>query len=196
MGGGGVIPVAIHNGTLYFLFGRENDLIKDSSKNQDWGDFGGSSKVGESENDTCVREGAEELNGFYGNKRDFKKLLQKKQILKLTYDTRVTILFMVDYDDHLPIYFNNNYQFIKETSNLRSIAAHPENGYFEKSHVAWFTLDDLKRKRNEFRDYFRNFLDIINYRAHEIRSIILKKRKKTQTHKHKHKHKHTRTKKR
>ena len=90
--------------------------------------------------------------------------------------------------------FNNNYQFIKETSNLRSIAAHPENGYFEKSHVAWFTLDDLKRKRNEFRDYFRNFLDIIKYRAHEIRSIILKKRKKTQ--KHKHKHKHTRTKKR
>jgi hypothetical protein len=35
-------------------------------------------------------------------------------------------------------------------------------------------------------------LDIIKYRAHEIRSIILKKRKKTQ----KHKHKHTRTKKR
>ena len=36
MGGGGVIPVAMHNGDLYFLFGQENDVIKDSSKDQDW----------------------------------------------------------------------------------------------------------------------------------------------------------------
>ena len=47
MGGGGVIPVAMHNGDLYFLFGQENDVIRDASKNQDWGDFGGSAKPGE-----------------------------------------------------------------------------------------------------------------------------------------------------
>lgn len=175
MGGGGVIPVAMHNGDLYFLFGQENDVIKDASKDQDWGDFGGGSKPGESEMDTCVREGAEELNGFYGNKRDFRKLLLKNQVLKLTYDTRVTYLMRVDYDERLPTYFNNNYRFIKETSNLRSIAAHPENGYFEKSHVRWFTLADLKRERGAFREYFRAFLDMIEYRAPEIRRLMEKR---------------------
>ena len=175
MGGGGVIPVAIHDGQLHFLFGQENDVIKDTSKDQDWGDFGGGSKPGESEMDTCVREGAEELNGFYGNKRDFRALLLKNQVLKLTYDTRVTYLMRVDYDDRLPFYFNNNYRFIKETANLRSIAAHPENGYFEKSHVRWFTLEDLKRERGAFREYFRNFLDMIEYRAPEIRRLMDKR---------------------
>jgi len=179
MGGGGVIPVALHNGDLCFLFGQENDVIKDASKNQDWGDFGGSAKPGESEMDTCVREGAEELNGFFGNKRDFRALLLKNQLLKLTYDTRVTYLMRVDYDERLPLYFNNNYRFIKETSNLRAIAAHPENGYFEKSHVRWFTLEDLKRERGAFREYFRNFLDMIQYRAPEIRRLMDKRKKRS-----------------
>jgi hypothetical protein len=165
----------MHDGQLYFLFGQENDVIRDASKNQDWGDFGGSAKPGESEMDTCVREGAEELNGFFGNKRDFRALLSKSQLMKLTYDTRVTYLMRVDYDERLPLYFNNNYRFIKETSNLRAIAAHPENGYFEKSHVRWFTLEDLKRERSAFREYFRNFLDMIQYRAPEIRSLIDKR---------------------
>jgi hypothetical protein len=177
MGGGGVIPVAMHGGKLHFLFGQENDVIKDASKDQDWGDFGGGSKPGESEMDTCVREGAEELNGFFGNKRDFRALLLKNQLLKLTYDTRVTHLMRVDYDERLPFYFNNNYRFIKETSNLRAIAAHPDNGYFEKSHVRWFTLEDLKRERGAFREYFRAFLDMIQYRAPEIRRLMQKRHK-------------------
>jgi len=175
MGGGGVIPVAMHNGDLYFLFGQENDVIKDASKNQDWGDFGGGAKPGESEMDTCVREGAEELNGFFGNKNDFRALLRKNQLLKLTYDTRVTYLMRVDYDECLPLYFNNNYRFLKENHALRAIAAHPDNGYFEKSHVRWFTLEDLKRERGVFREYFRNFLDMIQYRSSEIRRLIGKR---------------------
>jgi hypothetical protein len=196
MGGGGVIPVAMHGGKLHFLFGQENDVIKDASKDQDWGDFGGGSKPGESEMDTCVREGAEELNGFFGNKRDFRALLLKNQLLKLTYDTRVTHLMRVDYDERLPFYFNNNYRFIKETSNLRAIAAHPGNGYFEKSHVRWFTLEDLKRERGAFREYFRAFLDMIQYRAPEIRRLM-QKRHKGKSHRqrsksHRNKHRKTR----
>jgi len=181
MGGGGVIPVALHGGKLHFLFGQENDVIRDASKAQDWGDFGGGAKPGESEMDTCVREGAEELNGFFGNKHDFRALLLKNQILKLTYDTRVTHLMRVEYDERLPFYFNNNYRFIKETSNLRAIAAHPDNGYFEKSHVRWFTLEDLKRERSAFREYFRNFLDMIQYRAPEIRRRLMQRRNKSHT---------------
>ena len=172
-----MIPVALHNGDLYFLFGQENYVIKDASKDHDWGAFGGSAKPGESEMDTCVREGAEELNGFFGNKHDFRALLLKNQVLKLTYDTRVTYLMRVDYDERLPLYFNNNYRFLKENHTLRAIAAHPENGYFEKSHVRWFTLEDLKRERGAFREYFRNFLDMIQYRAPEIRRLVDKRKR-------------------
>ena len=193
MGGGGVIPVALHNGDLHFLFGQENDVIRDASKNQDWGDFGGSAKPGESEMDTCVREGAEELNGFFGNKRDFRALLLKNQVLKLTYDTRVTHLMRVDYDERLPFYFNNNYRFIKETSNLRAIAAHPDNGYFEKSHVRWFTLEDLKRERGAFREYFRNFLDMIQYRAPDIRRLMQRKMNRKRSHTRSRTRSHTRS---
>ena len=64
---------------------------------------------------------------------------------------------------------------MKENQALRAIAAHPENGYFEKSHVRWFTLEDLKRERGVFREYFRNFLDMIQYRAPEIRRLVDKR---------------------
>jgi hypothetical protein len=60
---------------------------------------------------------------------------------------------------------------------LRAIAAHPDNGYFEKSHVRWFTLEDLKRERGAFREYFRAFLDMIQYRAPEIRRLMQKRHK-------------------
>ena len=40
---------------------------------------------------------------------------------------------------------------------------HPSNGLFEKSEIRWFTVEELKRERNIFRDYFRNIIDIIIY---------------------------------
>jgi len=104
-------------------------------------------------------------------------------------------LMRVDYDERLPFYFNNNYRFIKETANLRSIAAHPENGYFEKSHVRWFTLADLKRERGAFREYFRNFLDMIAYRAPEIRRLMHKRSNK-RSNKRSHSTSHSKTRRR
>jgi hypothetical protein len=66
-----------------------------------------------------------------------------------------------DYDEKLPYYFNNNYKFICEY--LKGYVEHPTNGLFEKSEIRWFTVEDLKRERNIFRDYFRNIIDIIIY---------------------------------
>ena len=38
--GGGILPVAVHKGELYFLFGREN--IRDTIKSKErWCDFWG-----------------------------------------------------------------------------------------------------------------------------------------------------------
>jgi hypothetical protein len=46
---------------------------------------------------------------------------------------------------------------------LKGHVEHPTNGLFEKSEIRWFTVDDLKREKNIFRDYFRNIIDIVIY---------------------------------
>ena len=130
-------------------------------KNCHWGDFGGSAKTGEDLLDTTTREGAEELNGFFGSKHDFEKYILKNKVDEIAYDKRYTYLVRADYDEKLPFYFNNNYNFICEY--LKGHVQHPTNGLFEKSEIRWFTIDELKRERNIFRDYFRNIIDIIIY---------------------------------
>ena len=159
MVGSGVIIVALHKNKVYYLFGKEGSMERD--KNCHWGDFGGGSKTGEDLLDTTTREGAEELNGFFGSKHDFEKYILKNKVDEIAYDKRYTYLVRADYDEKLPYYFNNNYKFICEY--LKGHVQHPTNGLFEKSEIRWFTIDDLKRERNIFRDYFRNIIDIVVY---------------------------------
>lgn len=159
MVGSGVILVALHKNKVYYLFGKEGSMERD--KNCHWGDFGGGAKTGEDLLDTTTREGAEELNGFFGSKHDFEKYILKNKVDEIAYDKRYTYLVRADYDEKLPFYFNNNYKFICEY--LKGHVQHPTNGLFEKSEIRWFTIDELKRERNIFRDYFRNIIDIIIY---------------------------------
>ena len=159
MVGSGVILVALHKNKVYYLFGKEGSMERD--KNCHWGDFGGGSKTGEDLLDTTTREGAEELNGFFGSKHDFEKYILKNKVDEIAYDKRYTYLVRAEYDEKLPYYFNNNYKFICEY--LKGHVEHPTNGLFEKSEIRWFTIDELKRERNIFRDYFRNIIDIIIY---------------------------------
>ncbi len=159
MVGSGVILVALHKNKVYYLFGKEGSMERD--KNCHWGDFGGGAKSGEDLLDTTTREGAEELNGFFGSKHDFEKYILKNKVDEVAYDKRYTYLVRADYDEKLPFYFNNNYKFICEY--LKGHVQHPTNGLFEKSEIRWFTIEELKRERNIFRDYFRNIIDIIIY---------------------------------
>ena len=151
MVGSGVILVALNKGKVYYLFGKEGSMERD--KKCHWGDFGGSRKQGEDLLDTTTREGAEELNGFFGSKVDFEKYILKNKIDEVAYDKRYTYLVRAQYDERLPYYFNNNYKFICEY--LKGHVDHPTNGLFEKSEIRWFTVEELKRERN--------ILDIIIY---------------------------------
>jgi hypothetical protein len=106
MVGSGVILVALHKNKVYYLFGKEGSMERD--KKCHWGDFGGGAKPGEDLLDTTTREGAEELNGFFGSKVDFEKYILKNKIDEVAYDKRYTYLVKADYDEKLPYYFNNN----------------------------------------------------------------------------------------
>jgi len=73
---GSILPVTIHKGKLYFLFGKENPL-EDSAKG--WSDFGGGCENGESPFETAMREGGEELTGFLGDGAKIRKLIKQNR---------------------------------------------------------------------------------------------------------------------
>ena len=145
--GAGVLPTAIHNGQLYFLFGEEFDEHK-------WIDFGGGQKDGESVLQNAIRECCEELDGFFGNPTDIKTLIKNNLLLKLHLETYTTFLVSVPYDPNLPFYFNNHHKFVK--SHLPHLEG--KNGLYEKRQIKWMTIADLKQKRYPFRQYYKPML--------------------------------------
>ena len=74
MTGAAILPATIHNGTLYFLFGKEN---KFESSAPGFSDFGGGVDKGESVYNAAIREAGEELTGFLGSGKEIKSLLGK-----------------------------------------------------------------------------------------------------------------------
>jgi transcription termination factor NusB len=179
--GGGALPVAYNkkNKKVYLLFGKENEYLNKDSPG--WSDFGGGEKPGESALDTALREGCEELNGFFGCEGDIKRLVKDNLVKSLNHERYTTFLFQIDYDENLPVYFNNNYKFLK--SHVNNLVRHSTNGLFEKSDIKWMTFDDLRKERGTFRSYYRNVVDVILENEEDITSKLLqnKKRRKRAT---------------
>ena len=173
--GGGALPVAYNkkNKKVYLLFGKENEYLNKDSPG--WSDFGGGEKPGESALDTALREGCEELNGFFGCEGDIKRLVKDNLVTSLNHERYTTFLFEIDYDDNLPVYFNNNYKFLK--SHVNNLVRHSTNGLFEKSDIKWMTFDDLRKERGAFRSYYRNVVDVILENEDDITSKLLQNKK-------------------
>ena len=157
--GGGALPVALNKKykKVYLLFGKENEYLNKDSPG--FSDFGGGEKPGESALDTALREGCEELNGFFGCEGEIKRLIKENLVTSLNHDSYTTFLFEIEYDDNLPYYFNNNYKFLK--NHVNKLVRHSTNGLFEKSVIKWMTFDDLRKERDTFRSYYRNVVDVI-----------------------------------
>ena len=158
---GGIVPVAIHGKTLYFLFGREVG-------NKQWGDFGGGREGKETRFQTAIREGCEELDGFLGCESSLKKLVTDNLLAKINTEKHLTYLFQIDYDENLPIYFNNHHKFIEKHLKPKV----NKDGLFEKSQIRWFSIAELKRSRSTFRPFYRKVLDNIISIHREIENKI------------------------
>jgi len=174
--GGGALPVAYNkkNNKVYLLFGKENEYLNKDSPG--WSDFGGGEEPGESALDTALREGCEELNGFFGCEGDIKRLVKDNLVTSLNHERYTTFLFEIDYDENLPVYFNNNYKFLK--SHVNNLVRHSTNGLFEKSHIKWMTFDDLRKERDTFRSYYRNVVDVILENEDDIASKLQHKKQR------------------
>ena len=148
--GGGILPIAFHDGELYFLFGEECDERR-------WIDFGGGKEKGESILQTATRECYEEINGFFGSINELKQMVKHNLLLKINIENYSSFLVKMNYDPNLPIYFNNHNKFIKQ--NLPHLIC--KNGLFEKRQIKWMTIDDLKQKRYSFRTYYNKTIEEI-----------------------------------
>ena len=71
--GGGILPFAMHNNRIYFLFSRERKIFNKHRDRGLYSDFGGSQEKNESPQQVAIREGNEESNGILGDIRDLIK---------------------------------------------------------------------------------------------------------------------------
>tara|TARA_Y100000817_G_C16543002_1_gene405336 strand:- start:72 stop:542 length:471 start_codon:yes stop_codon:yes gene_type:complete len=148
--GAGIIPVAFHKNKIFLLFGKEFEDGK-------WSDFGGGTEKNETPLKTAIREGCEELSGFLGCNAVLARRVKENKLLDLKVSTYHTYLFEIDYDTKLPIYYNNNFQFIRKNFPT----ALNMNGMFEKSEIRWFNINELRSNLNMFRPWYRNVIHAI-----------------------------------
>ena len=173
MVGSSILPVAIHKNKLYFLFGKENRL-EDSAKG--FSDFGGGIEKGENRIDTAMREGSEELSGFLGDAANVRKRIRRNGgVLHLCHNENYHVhIFCTEYDPNLPVYFTNQHHFLWKRMNPKMLNS---TKLFEKQEIRWFSVDELKTKRNEFRSFYREIVDMLLEKMPLIRKFCMNKRK-------------------
>lgn len=185
--GGSILPVTIHNGKVYLLFGKE----REQDENPGWSDFGGGTDKGETFIQTAVREGGEELTGFLGSDDELKKMLNKYGTFNIDYksegySTYRCHIFPMKYDPMLPHYYNNNQRFLQKRLDKKIIR---DTKIFEKTQIKWFSFDDIKKHHNEFRSFYKNIVHLIlGHRSaieEFVKASLTKKTKKTKVRKHK-----------
>ena len=154
--GAGILPISEHNGKLYFLFGKESFH---HSGQLGWADFGGGKESSDKTIfDTAIREGGEELNGFLGYGRILHNRV-KKNLVHVEKTTRYTVfLFSMEYNKDLPLFYNNHFRFFSR--QLPDVVKN-HNGLLEKSHIKWFSFNDMRREKRNFRPFFQVIIDRI-----------------------------------
>jgi 8-oxo-dGTP pyrophosphatase MutT (NUDIX family) len=183
MGGGGILPVAIKNDNVYFLFGKENEL----DDTPGWADFGGGADNGETPFDTALREGSEEINGILGSAEQLRKQVKQNKISTIKFKTYTTYVYMMDYDSKLPFYYKNNYEFFSRY--LPHVKHKKDNGLLEKSKIRWFTFEELKEEKKNFRSFYQNIVDLILKQEKMITDKMIQSNKtKTKTRRSKNTH--------
>jgi hypothetical protein len=182
-----ILPVAIHNNKLYFLFGKENAL-EDSAKG--FSDFGGGVDSGESALQTAMREGSEELTGFLGTKEMLRKRLKQTGTYKIVYEfpprkedtitpnTYTVFIFPFEYDMSIVEYFNNNHAFLWDKMDKKLLSS---TKLFEKIKIEWFCEDELEKRGSEYRSFYKDIVGLIIEHKSNIRKFIKNNYHKTQS---------------
>ena len=109
--GAGILPTAVWNNKLYFLFGLENES---EASAPGYSDFGGGSENNETQIQTAIREMGEELTGFMGTDREMATHVRKYGFYTVdTADGKYrTHIVPFAFDMNIERYFNNTRKYI------------------------------------------------------------------------------------
>ena len=152
--GGGVLPIAIFKGKIYFLFSREYINSKDDGGL--WSDFGGSRDKNETFFQTALREACEESDNIIGSKKVIKKLMENN-LQEITINGYRTYVVLIKFDKYLPIKFRNKFLSIK--NNKPQLLC--KKGLYEKDMLKWYSYQDIKKNYNKFRPFYKNIVKTI-----------------------------------
>lgn len=154
--GAGLLPFARHEGFIYLFLGREN-MEGGHSASGKWSDFGGSKEGDESELETALREGEEELNGLFGNREILSKLIEKTNVIIKT-KTFYTYLMEVKYDINKIDELKIKYEYaLQHTPKM----VFEHNGLYEKDRGIWLKLDDVADFRPNLRRWYHPIMNKI-----------------------------------
>jgi len=175
--GAGILPATIHNGKLYFLFGKEGKY-EDTAPG--FSDFGGGTDNKETLLSTAIRESCEEFTGFLGDSKDIRNLLTKHGTYNIDrkseeHGTYRTHIFPFEYNHLLPYYYNNNQRFLQKHMAPKIFKT---TKIFEKAEIRWICIDDLKKMRPKFRFFFVDTIDKICSEQDDIKKFIINGLKK------------------
>ena len=170
--GAGFLPVAIHQGKLYFLFGKENKYATTPG----YADFGGGTDHEEAFLETALREFTEETTGFFGSIASLRAYVKKKGVYPIDYvpptrryGTYRTHLLPMEYNPQVVFYYNNNQRFLQK--HLPK-AVYKKEKFFEKSEMRWFSFPELVASKHLFRPYYRDIIQLIVEHREEIESFV------------------------
>ena len=180
MPGSSILPVAIHNNKLYFLFGKENSLEESAPG---FSDFGGGIEKGESAYDTALREGSEELTGFLGTPSQIKKHIEKMggtfafthTNAKNSAQNYTVHVVKYPHCQELISYYNNNHRFLWDRMNRKFLKS---TKLFEKIEIEWFCEDELKSRMSEYRPFYREVVNTLLQKLPEIKQFLNKSSKR------------------
>lgn len=165
--GAGILPVSLHNGKLHFLFGKENKYADTPG----WSDFGGGIDAGETAMDTIIREAQEEMTGFLGGDREIKAWI-RRGTYKMTFGDYTMFICPMEYNEWLPLYYNNNQRFLQKMLDPAVIR---DTKIFEKSEIKWVSENGLRALRPQCRSYFQTTIGLIEDEMAEIRRFVVSK---------------------
>jgi hypothetical protein len=173
MVGSSILPACIHKGKLHFLFGKENSLADTPG----WSDFGGGVDKGEQVYDSALREGGEELTGFLGDAKQIGALIKKNgghlHLLHGPEESGYHVhIFCLPYNPDLVEYYNNNHRFLWNKMDKKFLN---DTKLFEKIEVQWFSIDTMRKKKSEFRNFYQEVVELLLSKESEIKRFIMKK---------------------
>lgn len=147
--GAGILPIALHNNEIYFLFAREG--VVNGTDAGKWSDFGGSTERGETKQKTAIREGWEESNGIFGSIKDVESLVKNRTVKTIDIGSYRCYLVAIEYNIGIPRRFMDDYKYtITNYPNF----VNANNGLYEKDRVQWVPFSKLKQNSLRFRPWY------------------------------------------